>query len=190
MAEAVAYLNNRRASVAWDGGKLTTGRHREPLEFDGEGPLLVWDMRGILKNRPAPGSLPLNPKRETLVDSGMAWGEDVIDAIMADRGSVIVPLRSLRGWGELDEALSYAELELVSLDWAGGLVEAHSDFRGDIIDILRQLLRRNIPRVMFNSLDGSFPFIPAGLAGSVRLDVAMLTDGHPPNWADEVFRFG
>ena len=134
--------------------------------------------------------LPLNPKRETLVDSGMAWGEDVIDAIMADRGSVIVPLRSLRGWGELDEALSYAELELVSLDWAGGPVVAHSDFRGDIIDILRQLLRRNIPRVMFNSLDGSFPFIPAGLAGSVRLDVAMLTDGHPPNWADEVFRFG
>ena len=46
--------------------------------------------------------------RETLVDSGMAWGEDVIDAIMADRGTVIVPLRSLRGWGELDEALNAA----------------------------------------------------------------------------------
>ena len=190
MAEAVAYLNNRRASVTWDGRKLTTGRHRGPLEFDGEGPLLVWDLRGILKNRPSPGLLPLNPKRETLVDSGMAWGEDVIDAIMADRGSVIVPLRSLRGGGELDEALSYAELELVSIDWAGRSIEAHSDFRGHIIDILRRLLRRNIPRVMFNSLDGSFPFIPAGLAGSVRLDVAMLTDGHPPSWANEVFRFG
>ncbi len=160
MAEAVAYLNNRRASVAWDGGKLTTGRHRESLEFDGEGPQLVWDLRGILKNRPAPGALPLNPKRETLVDSGMAWGEDIIDAIMADRGSVIVPLRSLRGWGELDEALSYAELELVSIDWAGRTVETHPDFRDDIINILRQLLRRNIPRVMVNSLDGSFPFIP------------------------------
>ncbi|SVE03843.1 uncharacterized protein METZ01_LOCUS456697, partial [marine metagenome] len=46
VAEAVAYLNNRRASVAWNGGKLMTGRHREPLEFDGEGPLLVWDLRG------------------------------------------------------------------------------------------------------------------------------------------------
>jgi hypothetical protein len=190
VAEAVAYLNNRRVSVAWDDEKLTTEAHRESLEFDGEGPLLVWDLRGILKNRPAPGALALNPKRETLVDSGMVWGEDVIDAIMADRGSVIVPLRSLRGWGELDDALSYAELELVSIDWAGGSVEAHADFHGDIIDILRQLLRRNIPRVMVNSLDGSLPFIPAGLAGSVQLDVALLTDDHPPNWASEVFRFG
>ena len=190
MAEAVAYLNNRRASIAWDGGKLATGRHRGPLEFDDEGPLLVWDLRGILKNRPAPGPLPLNPKRETLVDSGMAWGEDVIDAIMADRGSVIVPLRSLRGWREMDEALVYAELELVSFDWACEPVAAHGDFQGDIIELLRQLLRRNIPRVMVNSLDGSFPFIPAGLAGSVRLDVTMLTDGHPPNWASEVFRLG
>ena len=190
MAEAVAYLNNRRVSVAWNGERLVTGRADGPLEFDGEGSLLVWDLRGILKNRPAPGPLPLNPKRETLVDSGMAWGEDVIDAIMADRGTVIVPLRSLRGWGELDEALVYAELELVSLDWAGEPVAAHADFQGDIIELLRQLLRRNIPRVMVNSLDGSFPFIPAGIAGSVRLDVAMLTDGHPPNWAGEVFRFG
>ena len=98
--------------------------------------------------------------------------------------------RSLRGWGELDEALSYAELELVSIDWAGGRIEAHSDFRDDIVDILRQLLRRNISRVMVNSLDGSFPFIPAGLAGSLQLDVALLTDEHPPNWASEAFRFG
>tara|TARA_Y100000031_G_scaffold114562_1_gene126713 strand:- start:185 stop:589 length:405 start_codon:yes stop_codon:yes gene_type:complete len=134
--------------------------------------------------------MPLNPKRETLVDSGMAWGEDVIDAIMADRGSVIVPLRSLRGWGELDEALSYAELEMVSLDWAEEPVAAHADFRGDIVELLRQIVRRKVPRVMVNSLDGSFPFIPAGLAGSVRLDVAMLADGHPPNWAGEVFRLG
>ena len=74
MAEAVAYLNNRRVSVAWNGERLVTGRADGPLEFDGEGPLLVWDLRGILKNRPAPGPLPLNPKRETLVDSGMAWG--------------------------------------------------------------------------------------------------------------------
>ena len=190
MAEAVAYLNNRRVSVAWNGKRLVTGRADEPLEFDGEGSLLVWDLRGILKNRPAPGSLPLNPKRETLVDSGMVWGEDVIDAIMADRGTVIVPLRSLRGWGELDEALAYAELELVSLDWAEEPVAAHADFQGDIVELLSQLLRRNVPRVMVNSLDGSFPFIPAGLAGSVRLDVAMLTDGHPPNWAGEVFRLG
>jgi hypothetical protein len=190
VAEAVAYLNNRRVSVAWNGERLVTGRADEPLEFDGEGSLLVWDLRGILKNRPAPGLLPLNPKRETLVDSGMAWGEDVIDAIMADRGSVIVPLRSLRGWGELDEALAYAELELVSLDWAEEPVAAHTDFQGDIVELLRQLLRRNVPRVMVNSLDGSFPFIPAGLAGSVRLDVVMLTDGHPPNWTGEVFRLG
>ncbi len=167
-----------------------TVRSGKRLEFDGDGPLLVWDLRGILKNRPAPGALPLNPKRETLVDSGMRWGEDVIDAIMADRGRVIVPLRSLRGWRELDEALTYTELELVNLDWAGDPVAAHGDFRGDIVDILRQLLRRKIPRVIINSLDGSFPFIPAGLAGSVRLDVTMLTDGHPPNWAGEVFRFG
>ncbi len=70
MAEAVAYLNNRRVSVAWNGERLVTGRADGPLEFDGEGPLLVWDLRGILKNRPAPGPLPLNPKRETLVESG------------------------------------------------------------------------------------------------------------------------
>ena len=190
MGDVIAYLGGRRASVAWDGGKLVTGRADGPLEFDGNGVLLVWDLRGILKNRPAPSVMPLNPKRETLVDSGMAWGEDVIDAIMADRGSVIVPLRSLRGWGELDEALTYAELELVGLDWAGEPVAAHADFRGDIVELLRQLLRRNIPRVMVNSLDGSFPFIPAGLAGNMRLDVTMLTDGHPPNWAGEVFRLG
>jgi len=109
---------------------------------------------------------------------------------MADRGSVIAPLRSLRGWRELDEALVYAELEMVSFDWAGEPVAAHGDFQGDVVELLRQLLRRNIPRVMVNSLDGSFPFIPAGLAGSVRLDVAMLADGHAPNWAGEVFRLG
>ena len=140
-------------------------------------------------------NLTLESGKITTIIGGSGSGKTVLlkhlnALLLPDRGSVIVPLRSLRGWGELDEALSYAELELVSLDWAGESVEAHSDFRGDIIDILRQLLLRNIPRVMVNSLDGSFPFIPAGLAGSVQLDVALLTDGHPPNWASEVFRFG
>ena len=50
---------------------------------------LFWDMGGIIKNRPSIYTLPSNPENEIFVDSGLIWGEDIIDLILSDRGKVV-----------------------------------------------------------------------------------------------------
>ena len=72
-------------------------------------------MRGIQKNRPDPSTLPLNPKRTVFVDSGSFYGEDIIDCIMADRGEVILPLRNLNGFDELNIPLDLAENLMIGM---------------------------------------------------------------------------
>ena len=98
---------------------------------DNNDPKLIWDMRGIMKNRPDPFPLPFNPE-QTYLDSGLKWGEEIIDLIMADRGRVIIPLRNLRGFGELDEALTYTDDAIIGIDWSDSVESISKDFSIDI----------------------------------------------------------
>ena len=40
---------------------------------------LIWDMNGIIKNRPDPFTIPDDSNPDIHFDSGLIWGEDIID---------------------------------------------------------------------------------------------------------------
>jgi len=186
----VAYYHGRSASIAWDGRRLRVDREGERFAPpDGDDPVLVWDMRGVLGNRPDPGPLPLNPKRQTLVDSGTTRGDDVIDCLMADRGTVVLPLRHLNGLAGLAEALDFSDELVVGIDWTGDVVAQHADFRIDLDRLFSRLSRAGVRRLLLACLDGPLPFLPAGVLGGFEVYIAMLGgDLQPPEGVAGVFR--
>ena len=156
---------------------------------DNNEPKLIWDMRGIMKNRPDPFLLPFNPK-QTYLDSGLKWGEEIIDLIMADRGRVIIPLRNLRGFGELDEALTYTDDAIIGIDWSDSVESISKDFSIDIVELLRLLRQRKQKNLLIYCLTGDYPYIPAGAASNLNIKMATLSEARNiPSWAKEVFSF-
>ena len=142
---------------------------------DGTVPLLIWDMRGIQKNRPDPSTLPLNPKRQVFVDSGSFYGEDIIDCIMADRGDVILPLRNLNGFDELNIALDFAENLIIGIDWAEVVLANHSDFSDmSLIDLLNHLKNLEINRFLITILSSNPPSLPSLIVDNSELYFAKI----------------
>ena len=156
---------------------------------DNNEPKLIWDMRGIMKNRPDPFPLPFNPE-QTYLDSGLKWGEEIIDLIMADRGRVVIPLRNLRGFSELDEALTYTDDAIIGIDWSDSVESISKDFSIDIVELLRLLRQRKQKNLLIYCLTGDYPYIPAGAASNLNIKMATLSEArHIPSWAKEVFSF-
>ncbi len=61
---------------------------------------------------------------------------------MSDRGKVVLPLRKLQGFEELDAALAYAEDITIGIDWSQVVEANHTDFSIDIVKLLRMLHQR------------------------------------------------
>ena len=92
---AEAYFNGKKVKPVWNRGKFSFEDNNTNFESSESAKRqLFWDMGGITKNRPSIYTLPANPKNEVFVDSGLIWGEDIIDLILADRGKVVLPLRN------------------------------------------------------------------------------------------------
>ena len=101
----MAYNQGQRVKPIWDLGTINfISSSLDMVVQETVEPTLIWDMGGILRNRPDPYSLKLNPENEIYIDFGLTWGEDIIDLLMLDRGRVILPLRNLQGFNELDAA--------------------------------------------------------------------------------------
>jgi len=188
---AEAYFNGKNVKPIWSDGKFSTKDKNTKFEYsESVKTQLFWDMGGIIKNRPSIYTLPSNPKNEVIVDSGLIWGEDIIDLILADRGKVVLPLRNLQGFNELDDALNFAEDIVIGIDWSDKIEANHSDFRIDIVDLLHQLIKRNQVTIIVYSLTGEYPYIPAGTSSNLKLYLAYLSDKNTePSWANEVFLF-
>ena len=187
---AVAYSRGMLVKPIWDSRGLNFQSTETKLELPGNTePKLIWDMRGIMKNRPDPFPLPFNPE-QTYLDSGLKWGEEIIDLIMADRGRVIIPLRNLRGFGELDEALTYTDDAIIGIDWSGNVESISKDFSIDIVELLRLLRQRKQKNLLIYCLTADYPYIPAGAASNLNIKMATLSEArHIPSWAKEVFSF-
>lgn len=187
---ALAYNRGMMVKPIWDSNRFNFHETAPELLFpDTPDPTLIWDMRGIIKNRPDPFPLPFSPQT-TYLDCGLKWGDDIIDLIMADRGTVVLPLRNLRGFNELDEALSYSEDIIIGIDWSQSVESVSKDFSIDIVDLLRQLRQRGQKEILVYSLTGDYPFIPAGATTNLNIKLATLSEiRHVPNWAQGVFSF-
>ncbi|MCH2619158.1 uncharacterized protein METZ01_LOCUS163607 [marine metagenome] len=187
---ALAYNQGKLVKPIWDSNGFNFQTTESELSFsETPDPTLIWDMRGIIKNRPDPFPLPFSPK-ETYLDCGLKWGEDIIDLIMADRGTVVLPLRNLRGFDELDEALSYAEDTIIGIDWSQEVESVNDDFSIDIVRLLRQLHQRGQMDILVYSLTGEYPYIPAGATTNFNIKLATLSEVRPiPSWAQGVFSF-
>jgi len=187
---ALAYSRGMLVKPMWDSKAINFQTTNTELKIpDTNEPKLIWDMRGIMRNRPDPFPLPFNPE-QTYLDSGLKWGEEIIDLIMADRGRVIIPLRNLRGFDELDEALTYTEDAIIGIDWSNTVESISKDFSIDIVELLRLLRQRNQKELMIYCLTGDYPYIPAGAVSNLQIKVATLSEPHhPPSWAKEVFSF-
>ena len=86
---AEAYFNGKKVKPIWSEGKFSFENKNTKFVFtESAKKQLFWDMGGIIKNRPSIYTLPSNPENEIFVDSGLIWGEDIIDLILADRGKV------------------------------------------------------------------------------------------------------
>ena len=116
--------------------------------------------------------------------------KDIIDLIMADRGKVILPLRNLQGFDELDAALSYAEDVTIGIDWSNTVESKNHDFSIDIVKLLQMLHKRGQTDILIYSLTGECPYIPAGTAVNLDIKLAYLTEAKQiPNWEKGVFVF-
>ena len=188
---AEAYFNGKKVKPIWNEGRFSFEDKNIKFIFsESVKKQLFWDMGGIIKNRPSIYTLPSNPENEILVDSGLIWGEDIIDLILADRGKVVLPLRNLQGFNELYDALNFADDIAIGIDWSDRIEASHSDFRIDIVDLLHQLIKRNQLTIMLNSLLGDYPYIPAGTSSNLELYLAYLSNNSTqPSWASEVFLF-
>tara|TARA_A100001011_G_scaffold326004_1_gene349311 strand:- start:101 stop:682 length:582 start_codon:yes stop_codon:yes gene_type:complete len=188
---AEAYFNGKKVKPIWSKGKFSFEDKNTKFTFsESVKKQLFWDMGGIIKNRPSIYTLPSNPENEIFVDSGLIWGEDVIDLILADRGKVVLPLRNLQGFNELDDALNFADDIAIGIDWSDKIEASHSDFRIDIVDLLHQLIKRNQFTIIIYSLLGDYPYIPAGTSSNLDIYLAYLSNNSTqPSWANEVFLF-
>jgi len=188
---AEAYFNGKKVKPIWNKGKFSFEEKNIQFESSKSAKTqLFWDMGGIIKNRPSIYTLPSNPENEVFVDSGLIWGEDVIDLILADRGKVVLPLRNLQGFNELDDALNFADNIAIGIDWSDKIEASHNDFRIDIVDLLHQLIRRNQLNIILYSLEGDYPYIPAGTSSNLQIYLAYLSNKNAqPSWAKEVFFF-
>ena len=187
---AMAYNNSQRVKPVWNTrGFNFTSSKSELVVLDTKQPTLFLDMGGIIRNRPDPLPIPLDLEN-AYVDFGLIWGEDIIDLLMFDRGKVVVPLRKLEGFGELDDALSYAEDVTIGIDWSQNIEAKHSDFSIDIVQLLQKLHQRNQTDILVYSLQGDYPYIPAGIAVNLDIKLAYLSVSGPlPQWAKGVFFF-
>ncbi len=187
---ALAYNQGKLVKPIWDHNGFNFQTTESELSFsETPDPTLIWDMRGIIKNRPDPFPLPFNPK-ETYLDCGLKWGEDIIDLIIADRGTVVLPLRNLRGFDELDAALSYAEDTIIGIDWSQEVESVNDDFSIDIVRLLRQLHQRGQMDILVYSLTGEYPYIPAGATTNFTIKLATLSEVKTITyWAQGVFSF-
>ena len=188
---AEAYFNGKKVKPIWNRGKFSFEDKNTTFESSESAKRqLFWDMGGITKNRPSIYTLPANPKNEVFVDSGLIWGEDIIDLILADRGKVVLPLRNLQGFNELDDALNFADEIVIGIDWSDKVEAKHRDFKIDVVDLLHQLIKRNQTTIMLYSLTGDYPYIPAGTSSNLELYLAYLSNKNTqPSWANEVFLF-
>jgi hypothetical protein len=188
---AEAYFNGKNVKPIWSGGEFSTKDKNTQFEYsESVKTQLFWDMGGIIKNRPSIYTLPSNPENEVFVDSGLIWGEDIIDLILADRGKVVLPLRNLQGFNELEDALNFTEDIAIGIDWSDKIEAKHEDFRIDIVDLLHQLIKRNQVTIIVYSLTGEYPYIPAGTSSNLKLYLAYLSNKNTlPSWANEVFYF-
>ena len=188
---AEAYFNGKKVKPIWSEGKFSFENKNTKFVFtESAKKQLFWDMGGIIKNRPSIYTLPSNPENEIFVDSGLIWGEDIIDLILADRGKVVLPLRNLQGFNELDDALNFADDIVIGIDWSDKIEASHSDFSIDIVDLLHQLIKRDQLTIMLYSLSGDYPYIPAGTSSNLVIYLAYLSNNSTqPSWASEVFIF-
>ena len=188
---AEAYFNGKKVKPIWSKGKFSFEDKNTKFAFtEYAKKQLFWDMGGIIKNRPSIYTLPSNPENEIFVDSGLIWGEDIIDLILADRGKVILPLRNLQGFSELDDALNFADDIAIGIDWSDKIEASHSDFNMDIVDLLHQLIKRDQLTIMLYSLSGDYPYIPAGTSSNLEIYLAYLSSNSTqPSWASEVLIF-
>ncbi len=188
---AEAYFNDKKVKPIWSDGKFSIEDTNTKFEYSESAKAqLFWDMGGIIKNRPSIYTLPSNPENEVFVDSGLIWGEDIIDLILADRGKVVLPLRNLQGFNELEDALNFTENIAIGIDWSDTIEAKHEDFRIDIVDLLHQLIKRNQVTIILYSLTGEYPYIPAGTSSNLELYLAYLSNKNTlPSWANEVFYF-
>ena len=87
---AEAYFNGKKVKPIWSEGKFSFEDKNNNFVFtESAKKQLFWDMGGIIKNRPSIYTLPSNPENDIFVDSGLVWGEDIIDLILADRGKSV-----------------------------------------------------------------------------------------------------
>ena len=188
---AEAYFNGKKVKPIWSEGKFSFEDKNTKFVFtESAKKQLFWDMGGIIKNRPSIYTLPSNPENEIFVDSGLIWGEDIIDLILADRGKVVLPLRNLQGFNQLDDALNFADDIVIGIDWSDKIEASHNDFRIDIVDLLHQLIKRDQLTIMLYSLSGDYPYIPAGTSSNLVIYLAYLSNNSTqPSWASEVFIF-
>ena len=186
----IAYNFGKRVKPFWEYNSLNFMQSTTEVSVpETENPILVMDMGGVIRNRPDPFPLPLNLEN-AYVDFGLIWGEDIIDLLMFDRGKVVVPLRKLEGFDELDDALSYAEDVTIGIDWSQNIEAKHSDFSIDIVQLLQKLHQRNQTDILVYSLQGDYPYIPAGIAVNLDIKLAYLSVSGPlPQWAKGVFFF-
>ena len=109
---------------------------------------------------------------------------------MSDKGKVILPLRKLQGFQELDAALAYADDVTIGIDWSQSVESQHKDFSIDIVQLLQKLHQRGQTDILIYSLTGECPYIPAGTAVNLDIKLAYLTNFKQlPNWSKEVFVF-
>ena len=142
--QAEAYFNGKKVKPIWNKGKFSFEDKKVKFEYSKSAKKqLFWDMGGIIKNRPSIYTLPSNPENEIFVDSGLIWGEDIIDLILSDRGKVVLPLRNLQGFNELDDALNFADDIAIGVDWSDRVEANHSDFAIDIVDLLHNIIKRD-----------------------------------------------
>ena len=160
----IVYNNGKLVTLDFSENRFQTKNKEKFSLRAGADPSLLWDMRGIQKNRPDPSTLPLTPKRQVFVDSGSFYGEDIIDCIMADRGDVVLPLRNLNGFGELDVALAFAENLIIGIDYTDKVLAKHSDFSNmSLFDLINHLKNLKIKRFLITILGGNPPSFPSSM---------------------------
>jgi len=104
-----------------------------PLEIDGElpdtadfieevcdkyGRCLVLDLNGISMNKPQIGLIQeLGKRGDIWVDTGICYGESIIDIFIAGASGVIMGTKTLHDFSELEAALDLSDAVIFSIDY-------------------------------------------------------------------------
>lgn len=183
MAEVIPSVNLYK-------GRIVRGRERKviskkPVEYvrtlhQKFGTVLIFDLEGIMRNRPQWSILKRWEGKETWVDAGVRFSEALFELFLSGASKVVFCTTTLRSFAELEEAHKLSENIIFRIVLEDKSAEVRGNrFRLPLRGLLDKLKSIGIKELVFSRRTFSIPIKPEQVDSLLQLPIAEHFDVYP-----------